>query len=124
MNIKKSKYSVTIVLVLIPVFLLYLKYSVVNYHSHVFANGEIITHFHSCKNDCEGNTTGNSKNNPEKQIIIFHPFSLDLGDDLPEFFFTRIIQLNVERIINTDTAIHSFLFYLEMPGRDPPIIHS
>ena len=124
MNSIKSKYSITIVLVLIPVFLLYLKYSVVNYHSHVYAKGKIITHFHPCKNACQANTTDNSKKDHENQIIIFHSFLHDLGVDLIEFVFTEIIPQNFESIICTEMAIHSFLYYLEMPGRDPPVIHS
>ena len=119
MNSKKSKYRLPIFLVLIPVFLLYLQFSLVNYHSHIFANGKSITHTHPFK-DCRKNTSDKSKNDAEKQIIIFHSFVLDLGDNFPNIEYTEFSPSDYIKATFQVEGIYTSNFFRKHLGRAPP----
>lgn len=120
MNTRKSKYRFTIFLVLIPIFLLYLQNSFVNYHSHIFANGKSITHAHPVE-DCKKNAPDKSKNDSKNQIIIFHSFILDLGDSVPNFQYTDFFPSTYIKVTFPAEEIYTSTYFRKQSGRAPPV---
>jgi len=117
---KKSKYRISVILVLLPVFFLYVYHSSINYHSHVYANGISITHSHPIQ-DCEKNANNNTSKNSEKQIIVIHAFSLDLGDELPNPVSMDFVSFLFSKVILPQPTLYFSEFYIKSTGRSPPV---
>ncbi len=117
---KKSKYVTSIFLVLIPVFLMYVQYSAVIYHSHIFSSGEYLTHAHPF-NDCKKNIPPGSTNNSNSQIVVFHHLVLDLGDNAPVVEYYNFIPSIFVDVIFPVIEIHSTGFFSKKTGRAPPL---
>lgn len=124
MRTGKSKNIKLGILILLPVFLLYVNQSLLIYHSHILSNGAIITHSHSL-NDCESKQSPGANNHPaKKQIIVFQELMLVLNDHpLPVFqiedqsdFFVKVSPLPI-LLECTGLLRHK-------PGRAPPILFS
>jgi hypothetical protein len=124
MRTKKSKNSKLGILLLLPVFLIYVNHSLLIYHSHILSNGTVITHAHSL-NDCESKQLPGGNNHPaKKQIIVFQGLMFVLNDHpLPVFSIENESDFFV-KISLPLIHIKCAGFFRHKPGRAPPAFFS
>lgn len=117
-KIKNIKFGV---LVFLPVYFIFLHHSMQSYHSHFFSGGIVITHTHPFDYDGSKPQENNTEQS-ENQIIIFHGFSLDLGDNIQHSYTNEYFTSYFTKIILPVKHKECVRFYRKNTGRAPPEI--
>ena len=115
----KNKSSRWGILVLLPVFLLYVNHSLVIYHTHIFSNGVVITHALN-SNDCKEQTPAQNNDPAKEQIVVFQGLVLVLNDNPPLVYAMEddsdfFVRISVP-VIDTE----SVCFQKKKQDRGPP----
>ena len=118
---KKIKFYKTGLLLVLPVYLFFLNNSMQGYHSHIFANGIVITHSHYSKN-CSENTNNPNQKSDKEQIIIFHGLLLISGDNIQSPHFCNFKQKLSTLIYLPPKKICLTNIPNTKKGRAPPVI--
>lgn len=119
MSVKKAKYYKFLLLVLLPVFFMYLQHSAISYHTHIFADGKSVTHKH-CFQECQKNNSENSKEDSKNQLVIYHGFVLQLGDNVPNFEFAEYRPSYFTFLTSPVLSGYDSGFFRKKTGRAPP----
>lgn len=108
-------------LLLIPVFILYVNHSLLIYHSHIFSGETVITHSHSL-NDCAKQVPENEKQPTGDHTIVLHSLWLAL-DNATYFNFQDEIKSTEYKNIILPVVRAEYSEYITVRlGRAPPII--
>lgn len=101
---------------------MFLYHSMQNCHSHFFSGGIVITHAHSFDNN-DTNSQDKNKEQSENQIIIFHGFSLDLGDNVQNSFYEEYSTTQFTKISAPVILVKYSDFNRKNTGRAPPAFY-
>jgi len=119
MRTGKSKKGRIGILLLLPIFLLYVNHSLLIYHSHIFPNGVVITHSNAL-NDCEREFPLQANHPAKKQIIVFQGLMLVLNDNpLPVFTIENESEIFV-KVSSPLIQLKCAGFLRHKFGRAPP----
>ena len=119
---KKGRHIKSIILVFLPLYFIFLHHSMQNYHSHFFSGGIVITHTHSFDNN-DTNSQDNNKEQSENQIIVFHGFSLDLGDNVEVSVFEEYSTSQFTKISPPVILVKCSDTHRKKTGRAPPAFY-
>jgi hypothetical protein len=118
---KKGKIINTGLLLVLPVYLFFLNNSMQSYHSHVFANGIVITHSHYSR-ECRENPGDTTQEKDDDQIIIFHGLTVIPGDNYePKIYNSLQTEISTRIELPSQTILHTEITNTKK-GRAPPII--
>lgn len=90
------------------------------YHSHIFANGETVTHTHSYQ-DCRKNSTNGSQEEPKEQVVIYYGLSLNLDDTVSKSDYLKFCPTYFTQVVFPEIEMYTAGCFSEKAGRAPPV---
>jgi len=115
------KYAGYLILLVLPAYFLLLENSIRNKHTHVLANGLVVTHSHPLQKNEPGkpfNQHGHSK----REIHFFQLFSVDFFENSSTLYYTSPVPWLLREIIPGSEDKPTLNVFLTCLSRAPPAL--
>lgn len=113
------KHTNLLFVLILPVYLYIVQNSIQNKHTHVYANGIVVTHSHPTSNT--NDSPFNKHNHTHREICLFASFNLDLYEtpDFAEFKF-ETPEVDIDYFISNQ-KVEAIPVLLHAKPRAPPV---
>ncbi|MDX8338129.1 hypothetical protein SLH46_02970 [Draconibacterium sp. IB214405] len=112
------KHTNLLFVLILPVYLYIVQTSIQNKHTHVYANGIVVTHSHP---GCNGDAPTNNHNHSQREICLYASLHLDLYEtaEFLEFDF-EVPVVHTDYFVYDEQAETVSVIYNTIP-RAPPV---
>ncbi|NQU52826.1 MAG: hypothetical protein HQ522_09835 [Bacteroidetes bacterium] len=107
-------------ILVLPVYSYIIQSSILNKHTHFYANGLVITHSHTF--DLEGDKRANNHQHSQTEICLFCALNINLHEVASENSFDFSIDYKAGYYVVADVQIEYTSPNFQISPRDPPFL--